>query len=133
MQKKRKWIVIVISISVLALAFALILWLFAPAIFQRGNPIPYYAAVSKLSDDTPYVQVEENDNAIIYISLEGTEVVDQFLKYVSEKTGMKYKDQYGSSYLFTDGKNTSYVTVEVFWHNYLVWKVPKEGNAGIVE
>ena len=56
--------IIIIAVAILSI-LAVIVALWSPVIFQRGNPSPYLLAATKISDETPYVQVKVDDSASI--------------------------------------------------------------------
>ena len=56
--------IIIIAVAILSI-LAVIVALWSPVIFQCGNPIPYLLAATKISDETPYVQVKVDDSASI--------------------------------------------------------------------
>ena len=90
------------------------------AIFQRGNPLPYLISAIQISEEHPYIKV--NDGAGIYIAQRGQ--CPELMDYVQEATGMKYLEQVGSGYLFSDGVDSLTISSEIYWGRYTVWSVP---------
>lgn len=90
------------------------------AIFQRGNPLPYQISAIQISEEHPYIKV--NDGAGIYIAKRGQ--CPELMDYVQEATGMEYLEQAGSGYLFSDGNENLTVSSEVYWGKYTVWSIP---------
>lgn len=119
-QLKFKKIVIVIVISCI---FCIsLISLYSPVIFQRGNPIPYLIASTKLNAETPYVQVKQMDFETIYITKIG--VCDELLQLFAERTGAELQEQYGGTFVFFDGENKWIIESEIYWKNYTVWELP---------
>ena len=110
-----------------ALAFLGIL-LFAEreVIFQRGNPIPYLIAAVQISENKPYVEVD--DRSGVYISMRGD--CTELLVFFQENTGMDFVEQVGSGYLFADNARTAVISSEVYWKYFTVWELP---NAAFAE
>lgn len=89
------------------------------AIFQRGNPLPYLVAASKLSDDNSFVKIENTQNT--YITKRG-EKHDLF-QMIEDTYHVEYHDQLGSGYLFSDGENNYIVGSEIYWGRFTVWSL----------
>lgn len=112
---KKKAVIILCSVIIVILAsLAALKW---DAIFQRGNPIPYLAAAIKLSDNNTYVAVTGAKD--VYITKRG-EKGDLF-QMIENTYGVEYKDQLGSSYLFSDGEKNYTVGSEIYWGRFTVW------------
>lgn len=108
----------------LALAAALLaLLLFArwPAVVQRGNPLPYLAAALRLSDMRPFAPVPDEPGVYLVRRAER----DVFLAAVSDRAGLRFLEQVGSGYRFTDGKTAYTLSSEVYWGRYLVFTLPQ--------
>ena len=93
-------------------------------IFQRGNPIPYLIAAVQISEDRPYVAVDEEKG--IYISKRGE--CPELFAHIEEKLDVQFAEQAGSGYIFTDGTDHYVVSSEIYWGRYTVWTLP----AGII-
>ena len=115
--KKRKVLVLCDVAIILLGSFAALKW---NAIFQRGNPIPYFAAAVKLSDNNTFVAVGSIEN--VYITKRG-EKHDLF-QMIEDTYEVEYKDQFGSSYLFSDGEKNYTVGSEIYWGRFTVWTLP---------
>lgn len=98
------------------------LWLQAPVIFQRGNPIPYLIAAAGITEETPYVQVKVQGGCTVYISRRGQ--CPALLEAVERSRGVELVEQGGSGYLFSNGADRLTVSSEVYWRHYTVWQVP---------
>lgn len=96
--------------------------LWAPVVFQRGNPIPYLLAAADVDEGTPYVRVNVNDSAEVYIARRG--ICEELLAFVAEKTGFVFQEQAGGAFLFTDEYHELAVQTETYWRYYTVWIVP---------
>lgn len=94
----------------------------APAIFQRGNPIPYLAAAAKITDETPYVQVKTSGGSSVYISRRGK--CPELFKYVEESRNVEFAEQAGSGYIFSNGADSLVISSEIYLGKYTVWQMP---------
>lgn len=119
----------IVACAVLLLAAAIIIvsgW--GPAIFQRGNPIPYLVAAAKISDEQPYVRVMVDTDSAIFISKRGgcPELFDD----IENDWDRKLLEQAGSSYIFSNGISSFVVGSEIYWSAYIVWTVPQSTLQG---
>lgn len=96
--------------------------LYSPVIFQRGNPIPYLSAISKLDSNTTYAQVNVDENVSVYISHKGT--CEELLDYISVNSNFELREQAGGAYIFSNGADELIVTSEIYLGKYTVWEVP---------
>lgn len=103
------------------LALVLVMELWGPIIFQRGNPLSYLTAAARLSEERPYVLVERRGQEI-YISRRGP--CPTLLDMVEESRGVTFVEQAGSGWLFSNGADTLCVTSEIYWRYFTVWQVP---------
>ena len=113
-----------------ALATALVLLVlfvaaYVPAIFQRGNPLPYLAAAARLSGPHSFVLVEQNEREAVYISQIRAKPIYLTVTYEGYLRGMQFREQMGAVYLFSDGERTVAVGSEIYWGRWVVWTVPK--------
>ena len=117
----RKRMVVACALAVVMLV-VLILSLWSPAIFQRGNPLPYLLASAKINETVPYVQVNSSGNAYVYISKRGE--CPELFDYIEANWSVDFEEQLGGAYVFTNGSSRLIVSSEVYWRNYTVWEVP---------
>lgn len=111
---KKKSIILWIIITVFLVSLAVLKW---DAVFQRGNPIPYLAAAIKLSDEHTLAAVEGIED--VYITRRGdNQALFQMIQQIYQ---VEYKDQLGSSYLFSDGEKNYIVGSEIYWGRFQVW------------
>ena len=103
------------------LAVVLVLDLWGPVIFQRGNPIPYLAAAVKLTAQ-PYARVEDRNVHDLYIT-RGHDCPELFQKIETDR-GVTFVEQMGSAFRFTNGKDSLTVSSEIYWRYFVVWQVP---------
>lgn len=103
------------------LAAVLVLDLWGPAIFQRGNPIPYLAAAAKLTVQ-PYVRVETRSPFEIYIT-RGHDC-PELIEKIQRERGVTFAEQMGSAFRFTNGTDSLTVSSEIYWRYFVVWQVP---------
>lgn len=117
--KQTKGIVMVLFAIFLA---AIFMW--SPVIFQRGNPIPYVLAAIQITDETPYVPVDMDGAASVYITKKGE--CPELFEYVEKSRHVELIDQAGSGYIFSNGVDRLVVSSEIYWSNYTVWQVPNK-------
>lgn len=121
--KKHK-ILILCSVTVLIL-FSLIIASKWDAIFQRGNPLPYLAAMTKLSDGNTYEMVVGMDDT--YVTRRGEK--EDLFQMIQDAYHVELKDQLGSGYFFSDGEENYTVGSEIYWGWFTVWTLPFEDGA----
>lgn len=122
-RKKRvvtRWIAIMTVVAVFIVA--MIIW--SPVLFQRGNPIPYLVAATKINDETPYVSVNVDDGTSVYIAKKGE--CPELFAYVEESCHIEFVEQAGSGYIFSNGVDSLIVSSEIYWGKYTVWQVPNK-------
>ncbi len=107
-------VLLILSVSIIASKW--------DAIFQRGNPIPYIAAMLKLSDNNSFEAVANMDDT--YITRRGDK--QKLFQMIQDTYDLEYKDQLGSGYLFSDGEKNYIVASEIYWGNFTVWTLPFE-------
>lgn len=117
--KRKKGIAVLLFAVFLA---AMIIW--SPVIFQRGNPIPYLIAATKITKETPYVPVEIDGSTSVYIAKKGE--CPELFEYVEESRHIELIDQAGSGYIFSNGVDRLVVSSEIYWSYYTVWQVPNK-------
>lgn len=122
-KKKRLMIggTVVVTIMVI-LVTVMVLW--SPVIFQRGNPVPYLVAATKISEETPYVQVNVDGGSSIYISKNGE--CPELFEYVESSRNVELIEQVGGGYIFSNGVDSLIISSEVYWGKYMVWQVPNK-------
>lgn len=121
--------ILVIGLAVCCILGIALVYLYSPIIFQRGNPVPYLFASTKLSAETPYVQVKQTDSETVYITKSG--VCDELLQSFAESTGTELQERFGGTYIFGDEKKQWIIVSEIYWKNFTVWEVPTLTNANI--
>lgn len=114
MIKRKRGFLCVISVAILFASVIIFKW---DTIFQRGNPIPYLAAAVKLSDDNTFEAVENMEN--IYITKRGEN--ESLFTFIQDTYGVEYKDQLGSSYMFSNGEINYTVGSGIYWGRFTVW------------
>ena len=90
------------------------------AVFQRGNPIPYLRAAAHLSEEQPYVAVDEARG--FYISKRGE--CPELFEFFQDELGVEFVEQAGSGYIFSNGTQNYVISSEVYWGRYTVWSLP---------
>lgn len=106
------------AMAAVALLFIHIFVSYAPAIFQRGNPLPYLTAAAQLSDEQTYIEVMPGT----YIARRGD--CPALFAMVEEKWGVEFIEQAGSGYLFANDVTRLTLSSEIYWGRYTVWTVP---------
>lgn len=114
----------IISICTVALLILCVVVIYGQrrAIFQRGNPIPYLRAAAQLSEDKPYVAVDETKG--FYITKRG-EFAELF-EFFQDVVGVEFVERAGSGYIFSDGTQNYVISSEVYWGRYTVWSLSSE-------
>lgn len=126
-RKRRKMVGGIAVITAAALLVAvLIIW--SPVIFQRGNPIPYLIAATKITDDTPYVPVNVDGGTSVYIAKKGK--CPELFEYIEESYHVEFMEQAGSGYIFSNDVDSLVVSSEIYLGKYTVWQVPNKTLAG---
>lgn len=120
--KPLRFKILLAAIAVFCVLCVVIIAMYSPIIFQRGNPIPYLLAATKLEDNTPYVQVEQTDLSCVYITKRGAS--EEILNFFAASTGAELQERYGDTYIFSHGENQLIVESEIYWRNYSVWELP---------
>ena len=93
---------------------------YAPAIFQRGNPLPYLAAAVQLDAAQTYVPVRGESG--VYIARRGE--CPALFAMVEEKWRVRFVEQAGSGYIFSNEVTRLTISSEVYWGRYTVWILP---------
>ena len=116
---KRNRIIIICAFAMLILCFV-VLYSQRRAVFQRGNPIPYLWAAAQLSEDQPFVAVDEARG--FYISKRGE--CPELFEFFQDELDVQFIEQAGSGYIFSDGTKNYVISSEVYWGRYIVWSLP---------
>ena len=118
-EKKKRNKIYILGI-IIAVIFTMVFFFdrYGPAIFQKGYPVPYIKAMTKISDETPLVKVKEG----IYITKTGEK--QAVFDYIKEKNNAELVEQAGSGYIFSNGTDKLTVSSEIYWRKYTVWSIP---------
>lgn len=117
--RRRAWLAVdLMGMFLAAVLIIAVLTSYAPAIFQRGNPIPYLTAAARLSDTQTCVQVKDG----VYISRRGE--CPALFDLVRDKWDVEFVEQAGSGYVFARGQTRLVVSSEVYWGRWTVWTIP---------
>ena len=108
---------IIISTVIIIMLILISNW---PVIFQKGNPLPYFKAISQLNSNRTYIQVQEDDS-IIFVTKGDN--YDEFHKYVEDYYDVSFNEQMGSGYIFRSDKKVVVVSAEVYWKYFVVWTI----------
>jgi len=120
-EKHTRKALIAMCVVAMLMVMAAMLSIWGSAIFQRGNPIPYLFAATKISDEQPYIQV--GNNAGIYISKRGE--CPELFEYVEHNWNLEFIEQAGGAFIFSNGMSNLAVSSEIYWGKYTVWIVPQ--------
>ena len=119
-KKTHRNFLIAIVASVLLL-ITIVLYGWGSVIFQQGNPLPYLIASMSISEQTPFIEVEKNSGT--YIAKRGE--CPELFEYVEENWNVKFIEQAGSGYIFTNGVDTLVISSEIYWRYFTIWKIPQ--------
>lgn len=119
MKKQTICRVCIVTVCILLAALVVAKW---DAIFQRGNPIPYLAAAVTLSEEHSFAAVANMED--VFITRRGEK--EDLFRMIQDTYGVEYKEQFGSSYLFSDGEKNYTVGSEIYWGRFIVWMLPFE-------
>lgn len=117
-----KFKILLTAIALCCIICIALVLMYSSVIFQRGNPVPYLIAATKISASTPYVQVKHTNSETVYITKRGE--CNELLQSFAESAGAELQEQFGGTYFFTDGENKWMITSGTYWRNYTVWEVP---------
>lgn len=120
-EKRAIYRTILCAVAAMVLAVVLVLDLWGPVIFQRGNPIPYLSAALRLTTQ-PYAEVNDRSICDTYITV-GHDCPELFEKIETQRQ-VTFVEQAGSAFLFTNGADTLVVSSEIYWRYFVVWQVP---------
>lgn len=124
LSEKRRIVRGVVS-SCIALLVVLLLALFffyGPAVFQRGNPLPYLRAMAILNRKQQFAEVPQRSGE--YISLLGEAAEAAVLTHIEAEYDAIACDQHGRAFVFQQGETRFYVMTEVYWGRFRVWVIP---------
>ncbi len=110
---------VIIICGTLVIIMAICIGLKWPTIFQKGNPIPYIIAMTKISEEDTFVAVDESEK--IYITKKGDS--SKLFEFIEEENDVEYLDQMGNAYMFSSGDDSLVVSSEIYWSKYTVWTI----------
>lgn len=113
----KRTILVCITAAILLCCF-LFFRIWGPAIFQRGNPIPYLIAAAQLSERS-FAEVDEGSIDYIYITRAGDS--EALLRHIEAIYHAEFMEQAGSGYIFTTGTEHFTLSSEIYWGRYIVW------------
>lgn len=117
-KRRAKLTLALAAMAAVALLFIHIFVSYAPAIFQRDNPLPYLTAAAQLSDEQTYVEVMPGT----YIARRGD--CPALFAMVEEKWDVSFVEQAGSGYLFANDVTHITISSEIYWGRFTVWTIP---------
>lgn len=125
-EKKAAWRkkYVLLSAAACLLALFLLFQGYLPAVFQRGDPLPYLRAAARLSEAHPYVQVAARGTRTVYLTGRTVAAREALFSEAAYSKGFSLAEQNGSAYIFTDGKNTLILEEEIYLGRYCVWTAP---------
>lgn len=110
-----------ICIALVCIMLLVLFMFYRPAIFQRGNPLPYLQAMTELHLNHPFAEVPQRDGELI--SLSGKEAEKAVLAYIEAKYDAVLCDQFGNAFVFEQDEVRLQVMTEVYWSRFRVWRV----------
>lgn len=124
--KKRVIVAVVSVITTLLMVAVLYAGFNYSIIFQRGNPVPYLTAASKISHETPFVKVNDNStDSDVYITKNDMDSTYALLEHIEREYDVEFNEQYGSAFLFESEAGNLTISQEVYWGRFKVWSVPQ--------
>ncbi len=105
------------------IAVFVIIGLNRQAVFQRGNPLPYMSAASKITEKKPFYPVKNADSETYISNIYSSD--EEFIEFAENKLDSKFVSQEGSIYVFSNDDKTTYVDSEIYLGKYKVWDFPK--------
>lgn len=122
-ERARRRARLTLTFAAMAAVALLIIQLFigyAPAIFQRGNPLPYLIAAAKLDENQTYAAVRGEPG--VYIARRGE--CPALFAMVEAKWNVHLIEQAGSGYIFANDITRLTVSSEIYFGRYTVWTLP---------
>ena len=113
---------VLLALAAVLAASALVVAVQGPAIFQRGNPIPYFVATLQIADDRPFAYVGEEEGREVYIAERESD--EAIIDHVAKERGLDFMEQAGAGFIFSDGRNQIIAQTEVYWGRWTVWEIP---------
>ena len=111
------------TIIIILAAIFVIIGLNHKVIFQRGNPLPYMADASKITEKKPFYPVKNADSETYISNIYSSD--EEFIEFAENKLDSKFVSQEGSIYVFSNDDKTTYVDSEIYLGKYKVWDFPK--------
>lgn len=119
---RKKPLVICLAVILILVLFTI---LYAPVIFQEGNPLPLLQGIVKLQLSEEKIIPVSNSSvttpAVYITKTKGG--VDALLQYMKDE-GWTMAEQLGSGYVFKKHENTITVISRQYSRFYQLWKVP---------
>jgi transcriptional regulator with XRE-family HTH domain len=126
LRRKTFWVSAAALTLFAALLAVFVVSVWSPAIFQRGNPLPYLSAAMRINAERPYVQVSDcaEPFAEVYIT-KNSGAHAELIEHIESTRGVRFVESFGSASVFSDGADDLFVSSEVYWGRYVVWRVPR--------
>lgn len=124
LSKNKKFLLVTALVILLIGIFA---FMYAPVIFQEGNPWPQIKGIVQLTfGGSDMVKLSGSDNKYLTKSQGGPMVVDTFMK----NSGYEYTDQMGSGYFYKSSDKTVVLTRRQYSRFYTIWTITINTNLG---
>jgi hypothetical protein len=124
---KSKLLTIVISVMATFLLLGIVVGALGNVLFQEGNPLAVATAIVKLEVTNSEYEKISGLNQKYIARFEGNGARE--LKLYMKKNGWKYKEQFGSGYMFHKDDRTITVSTRKFTKRYYVWLIPEQATA----
>jgi hypothetical protein len=124
---KSKLITIVISVMATFLMLGIVVGALGNVLFQEGNPLAVASAIVKLEVTNSEYEKISGSNQKYIASFEGNGARE--LKLYMKEKGWKFKEQFGSGYMFQKDDRTITVGTRKFTKRYYVWLIPEQATA----
>lgn len=111
-------------IALISFALGVLVYNFAPILFQEGNPWPEIKAISQLTfGESDMVKLSGMDNRYLTKSDEGSRAVDVFMR----SRGYEFVDQMGSGYFYKSSGGSIVLTRRQYSRFYAIWNITESG------
>ena len=81
---------VLLMITGFVVAIGILIIFYSAEIFQKGDPLPYLYAATKINEESPYVRVNVEAEEPIYISRRGE--CQELLRYITESSGLEFQE-----------------------------------------
>lgn len=121
----RKFLKTIVIISLIF--FFSLLIIYAPSIFQEGNPLPVVYGILKLSiTKDEYVKIDDHK----YITTTKGDAVNNLKEYLA-RNNLTHTEQLGAAHFFKNNKQYIAET-RMYSKNFMIWDFSNPINQGLI-